>query len=136
MQEEERQEGEKVREARKDQRRAEKQGRMAITELSSSYKTRIVPTASDDITNFFMAEYPSAERVVGAHRASGLNRSDKVKLGELQASAASRDKIRARREPDGERLSELSRYTPNLKQYLFGKLTRRHSRPGTRTVSS
>ncbi len=112
LQDEERQASESLRDAHKDQQRAEKQGRMAIAELPSSYQSRIVPTETDDITRFFMAKYPSTDELAELTEQAALSEERKQKLDELQESVASRDLIRARREPDDERLSELSmRYT-------------------------
>jgi exonuclease SbcC len=104
--------GENLRGARKDQQRAENQGRTAITELPQSYRTRIVSTATDDITNSFTSEYPSAEELSALTGQAALSEERRQKLGELQESVASRNRIRDRREPDDERLTELSKQYP------------------------
>lgn len=108
LQEEERQADERLREAQKDKRRAEKQGRTAIAELLPSYRIRIVAIETDEITNFFTAEYPSTEELPALAEQASLFEERKQRLQELQEVVTERDKIRARREPDHEQLSELS----------------------------
>lgn len=108
LQGEERLARENLREARKDQQRAEKQGWAAITELPSSYRSRIVPAATDDVTKCFTSSYPSDEELTALIAQAALTEERRQKLNELQESLASRNRIRDRREPDYERLTELS----------------------------
>jgi len=112
LKEEERLAGESLRDALKDQQRAERQGRVAVKELPSSYLNLILPSASDDITNFFIADYPSTEELCVLGERAALYEANRQKLDGLQEAVASRDIILARREPAIERLSELSMRYP------------------------
>ena len=112
LQGEQRKADESLRDARKDQQLAEKQGWAAITELPSSYRIRIVPTVTDDVTAFFTSSYPSDEELAALTAQAASTEERRRQLAELQKSADSRNRIRDRRQPDDERLAELTAQYP------------------------
>jgi DNA repair protein SbcC/Rad50 len=112
LQGEQRRADENLRDARKDQQLAGKQGWAAITELPSSYRSRIVPTATEDVGAFFTSSYPSDEELAALIAQAALTEKRRRQLDELQESVASRNRIRDRRQPDDERLAELTAQYP------------------------